>query len=66
MRKLTLSKETLRVLDDDALAEVVGGGHSKPHHPKHKNRGSRGLGTKSRGGPPGCQSKSRRRVISSD
>jgi len=32
MRKtLTLSKETLRVLDDEDLARVVGGGHSGPH-----------------------------------
>ncbi len=61
MRKLTLSKETLRVLDDEALADVVGGRHSKPHGPKHpkKHRGSKGSGKgPSGGGPPGCASKS--------
>jgi hypothetical protein len=30
-KKLKLSKETLRCLDDDALTDVVGGGHGRQH-----------------------------------
>jgi hypothetical protein len=30
-KKLKLSKETLRCLDDDALTDVVGGGHGREH-----------------------------------
>ncbi|MDQ4032089.1 MAG: class I lanthipeptide [Actinomycetota bacterium] len=54
-RKLTLSKETLRVLDDADLTQVVGGHHSRPHHDKKKkhNPGSRGSGVAN-----GCATKS--------
>jgi hypothetical protein len=53
-RKLTLSKETLRVLDDVDLTRVVGGHHeSRPHHDKKHNPGSRGSGV-----AKGCASKS--------
>jgi hypothetical protein len=55
--KLTLSTETLRVLDDDDLTRVVGGGDDH-NHDKH-NPGSRGSGSGPSGdGPPGCASKS--------
>ena len=41
MRKtLTLSKETLRILDDEDLALVVGGHHKESH--KGPNSGSNG------------------------
>jgi len=30
-KKLKLSKETLRCLDDDALTDIVGGGHGRQH-----------------------------------
>jgi hypothetical protein len=30
-KKLKLSKETLRCLDDDVLTDVVGGGHGRDH-----------------------------------
>ena len=53
-RKLTLSKETLRVLDDADLTQVVGGHHkSEPHRDKKHNPGSRGSGV-----AKGCASKS--------
>jgi hypothetical protein len=46
-RKLALSKETLRILDDRELTFVVGGGgkddHDHDHHNGHHN-GSRGSG----------------------
>jgi hypothetical protein len=41
MRKLTLSKETLRVLDDQALTLVAGGGgdsSENSHHDDHKKK----------------------------
>ena len=57
-RKLTLSTETLRVLDDADLTRVVGGHGSDHDHKKH-NPGSRGKGHGPSGdGPPGCVSKS--------
>ena len=40
MRKtLTLSKETLRILDDEDLARVVGGGGSDSNSDSHKKHG---------------------------
>jgi hypothetical protein len=57
-RKLTLSKETLRVLDDRELTYVVGGGdddHDHHDHHDHHNNGSNGSGRGPSGsGPPGC------------
>ena len=43
MRKtLTLSKETLRILDDDELALVAGGGDKDHRPPKHGKTGQHG------------------------
>jgi hypothetical protein len=40
MRKLTLAKETLRILDDEDLARVVGGDHKDSHKPNSGSNGS--------------------------
>ena len=41
-RKLTLSKETLRILDDHDLTRVVGGGGDSNHKNGHGKTGQHG------------------------
>ncbi len=52
-KKLTLSRETLRVLDDRYLTFVVGGMSGHPGDNGSKGQG----GANSNGFPPGCATK---------
>lgn len=59
MNRLSLSMETLRVLDDDDLRAVFGGGASHPTPKPKKGSCGKGKGPKSKSaqGPPGCAGK---------